>query len=289
MNLRRYRPVVVIVLALTALPIGAGAAGNVNLRAAIDGVQVARSTSAHPVKLSPTRPVQLEFSVANRGNRTVSIRTVRLDGRVLGLTFFNFETAMRLEVPPGDTETRTLALDLGSLTGQASGLIPSSVSLLDQHRSVIASQGMTVDVRGSIRSVYGLFGLAVGLLTILAFLRVILRLARGKLPENRWRRGMEFLVPGIGLGLLITFTLSALRVYAAGAGSWVPSVLVCSLAAFGIGYLSPTPESSEDDEEEEEAAEEAEPAGDGPAHPTTAGAGWWRQTGSLASRSEPSK
>jgi peptidoglycan/LPS O-acetylase OafA/YrhL len=94
--------------------------------------------------------------------------------------------------------------------------------------------------------VYGMFGLAVIVLTVLSLGGALLALARHQLPENRWRRGLRFLTPGLGVGLFAVFTLSAMRVLVPRPGVWIPILLVTGGGAFLAGYLTPSP----DDEEE---------------------------------------
>ena len=72
---------------------------------------------------------------------------------------------------------------------------------------------------------YGVFGLGVALLTLLAFILVLLELARHRLHRNRFRRGVYFVVPGLGVGLVLVFTLSALRVFVPSVSHWVPLVV----------------------------------------------------------------
>ena len=69
-----------------------------------------------------------------------------------------------------------------------------------------------------------------------------LEIAGHRLPQNRWRRGVRFLAPGFGIGLVATFTVSATRLLLPSATVWVPLVLGCGAVAFLIGYLTPTPQ-----------------------------------------------
>lgn len=239
---------------------------SVDLQAEISGQDLSRANSNRPAELTPDEPVDVHLVVTNSGSEPVVVRSVRLEGSVLGLTFFNFETVVGLEVAPGAVEERTYPLDLVGLEGQATGLIPAELQLLDQDRSVLASEGFVADVRGSFRSVYALFGLAVAAFTALTLAACCVALARHRLSPNRFRRGLQFMVPGLGLGLTATFTLSALRVVAPGAGLWLPLTLGCGAALFAVGYLSPGPD-DEDDEYDEEDDGEDEDADDADADP----------------------
>lgn len=225
----------------------AGALDTVTVEAAIDGRPVSRSSEREPVRLRPRQPASLELRVTNTGPAPLQVRTVRLQGEVMGLTFFAYDTSVSFTVAPGTTEDRRFALDLIGLKGQATGLIRGSVALLDGTRRTIASEPMVVDVRGSLSSVYGMFGLAVIALTALSLGGALLALARHQLPENRWRRGLRFLTPGVGLGLFAVFTLSALRVLVPRPGVWIPILLVAGGGAFAAGYITPTPDDEEDE------------------------------------------
>lgn len=228
-------------------PAGA-ASGGVSVAATINGHKVAGADS---VKLSPSSSATLQVTVTNNTAQAISARTVRLEGRVIGLVFYAYDTSIVLDVPAHSTQTRTIQLDVSGLKGQATGLIPSQVQLLDRHRNEIASQDVTIDVRGSLWSVYGLFGLVILLLTIGWTANVLLRLFRGSLPENRWVRATLFLVPGIGIGLVFVFTLSALRFVAPTAALWVPVVVGAAALMFVVGYLTPTPGSDDDESDED--------------------------------------
>jgi hypothetical protein len=199
----------------------------------------------NPSRLETGRRVLLELSVANFGAQDVNIGTVLLRGRVIGLTFFNYETSVAIAVPAGSTVTRQFALDLSGLKGQAVGLFNAEIKLLDQQRQAVASRRTVVDVRGSWRSVYSLFGIALVVATAAAFVRATLDLARHRLSPNRWRRGVRFLVPGLGLGLTLVFTLSAFRAYLPGPMAAIPIVLIPAALGFALGYFTPTPDDGE--------------------------------------------
>jgi hypothetical protein len=186
------------------------------------------------------------LAVDNHGTAPLVVRAVRLDGRVLGLSFFTFSSRIDLVVPPGARRERVIDLDLGELGDQATGLIPGTLSLVGPDRAVISEQPLATDVRGSLLSPYGAFGLVVGAVTLVLAAGLAWEIASRRLPGNRWRRGVRFLAPGLGLGLSATFTLSATRALAPGAAVWVPLVLLCGAGAFVLGYLTPIPGSETD-------------------------------------------
>ena len=246
-----------VTLAVLLVPAAAttpafAAPGGARLTATVDGVPVGASTESRPIRLSPRQEATLSVEVTNDGTEPLDVRIVRLEGKVVGLSFFAYDTAVGLRVAPGQSGSRRFLLDLGGLDGQATGLIPGAVKLLDADRKVLAEEGGVVDVRGSLRSVYGIFGLGVAFLTALSFLGALVGLARHRLPPNRWRRALRFLTPGLGLGLLLNFTLSATRVFVPTPGRWLTIVVVSAAVLFGLVYLTPAPDTGEDDEDEDE-------------------------------------
>jgi hypothetical protein len=73
-------------------------------------------------------------------------------------------------------------------------------------------------------------------------------MARHTLPQNRWLRGVRYLVPGFGVGLVLTFSLSAFHVFAAGPGRWLPFLIVPSATGLALGFLTPAPDEEEFDD-----------------------------------------
>lgn len=224
--------------------------------ATLGGQNVESTSGGNPIVLDASGPVEVTLRVENRSGATVAVPFVRLQGTVLGLTFYAYTTRIDMEVPPRRAEERTFQLDLLDLGSQASGLIPSRISLLDQHGNVMSAKDMTVDVRGRLGSVYGLFGLAIAALTLLLLGVVLWRLATGRMSPNRWRRGLAVAAPGLGLGFVLTFSLSALRVTSPEPQLWSALLLGGMLIGFAAGYLSPTPSETRDEEETSDRAVE---------------------------------
>jgi len=223
----------------------AQAANTVTATFTVNGRPVAHSSGSNPVKLDPATPTMVGVTVTNNGSSPVMVNSVALSGRALGITFFDFETETGLQVAPGATVSQQYNIDLAPLNGQGDGLIPASVHLLDPNRHVIVSQNFTADVRGRITSLFGLFAIEVTVFTALLFVGAIVGLARGKLHENRFRRGLRFLWPGLGLGVVIVFAFAILRIFVPSAGTWLPIVLICAAAGFAVGYLTPNPANDE--------------------------------------------
>lgn len=202
-----------------------------------------------PLLLDPDEPAVLGVTIVNQGDRPLTIRSVVLVGEVMGLPFFDFSTQVAMEIPPGERRDREYAVDVGVLGDKARGLLPASVAVMDQDRREVASSSFPVDVRGSIFSTYGVFGLLVAAATAVLLVAALVRLATRTLHSNRWYRAVRFGVVGAGVGLTATFTLSATRVLVPNADRWLPLVIVGTLVGLLFGYLTPAPEGAEADDE----------------------------------------
>lgn len=208
-------------------------------------------TGGEPIRLSPNDSVDVVIAMTNDGSEPVSIGRVELAGSVLGLNFYNYTTRVEATVAPGSTQTLRYNLDLTGLEGQATGLIGADLLLKDKKNDTITSVPMVTDVRGSLLSVYGFFGIALIILTVLAFIDVAIALARHRLSANRWRRGLRMLVPGIGIGLILGFSTSVLRIWAPNTGTWFVIAGITAAAFFTLGYFSPTPDSDDGEFDDE--------------------------------------
>ncbi len=246
---------VAVAVAVLSAPAPAGATGSVDLKASINATNLAGATEAHPVRIVPGRPVTIALVTRNGTSVPVTVGSVNLEGRIAGLTFFSFDTLVRFDVPAGQSKSLAYVLDTTSLKGQATGLVPTSLTLSTPSGQLIASQPFVSDIKGSIISVYGLFGLGILVLTVLGIIEALLALAHGRLSVNRWRRGIRFLIPGLGVGAVLVFSLSAFGKWLPSNGHWFIILAIFGAAGFVIGYLTPTPpvpgeESDEEDEEE---------------------------------------
>jgi hypothetical protein len=220
--------------------------------ATVDGRSLEDVDPNEALRLQGEQETLVSVTVDNRGDEEIFVRSIRLDGKVMGLTFFSYETRVDLRVPPGETGEREFAFDLIDLGSQANGLLPARMALLDGERQTLAGQSFPADVRGSLLSIYGVFGLAVAAITAVLLIAAIVRLATHRLSPNRWRRGIRFGVPGLGLGLTLTFTLSTLRVLTPSPSGWVTLVVIFGAALFIIGFCTPTPEAGDEDDDEDD-------------------------------------
>ncbi|MFE3190495.1 hypothetical protein ACFXHA_15880 [Nocardia sp. NPDC059240] len=250
----------------------AQAAGAVSAKATIDGRAIAGANADNPVRLDPKKVVLVVVEVTNPTANSVSIRRVDLAGHVLGLNFYSYSTTVELTVAAGKTEKLTYRLDPAGLDGQATGLIGSDLTLIGGDGKPLTSEHTVIDVRGSLVSVYGLFGIILAVLTGLAIADAALTVARHRLSANRWQRGLRLFAPGLGIGLMIGFTASVARWWVPGTALWLSLAGAIAAVFFLVGYLSPTPRQSDDlglDPEDLAAAKELDalgfPAGSGAA------------------------
>jgi hypothetical protein len=242
--------VALLFCALVGIPTAAAQSDGVTVSATANGHSVNASSSDEPVRLRPGEPVDVVIELANPTAAPVEVRQVELVGRVVGLNFFTYATSVDFTVASGSTDSFHYRLDLTGLRGQATGLMGGQLTVRGASGDPIAAVPMVTDVRGSVLSVYGLFGIALLVLTVLALVDAAFGIARHRLSANRWQRGLRLLAPGIGVGLVLTFSASVARLWVPDSGRWL---LLCSLTAaafFAIGYFAPVPGDEEDADED---------------------------------------
>ncbi|WP_433565214.1 hypothetical protein ACQP1O_08030 [Nocardia sp. CA-151230] len=238
--------VALVVAAVVFVAGPARAAAGVSATATLDGRAIAGADAGNPVRLDPKRVAQVVVEVTNGTANPVSVRRVDLAGHVLGLNFYSYSTTVELTVAAGKTEKLTYRLDPAGLDGQATGLIGSDLTLIGADGKPLTAVHTVVDVRGSLASVYGLFGIIIAVLTALAIVDAALTVARHRLSVNRWQRGLRLLAPGLGIGLMIGFTGSVARWWVPGTALWLALAGATAALFFVAGYLSPTPRQSDD-------------------------------------------
>ncbi|MGW4844173.1 hypothetical protein [Nocardia brasiliensis] len=228
----------------------------VDMSANFDGRDIADTSVDDPLRLEPGSTVRVAIELSNKTGAPVEIRHVDLAGQVLGLSFFSYSTAVELTIPPGGAESLRYRLELRGLEGQAVGFLGGELAVYGADSAKVAAIPLITDVRGSLWSVYGLFGIALAILTALAIADAALAVARHRLSANRWQRGLRLLAPGLGIGLVFAFTASVARWWVPDTGLWLAFAGVTAAVAFLLGYASPTPEPDEAaDDEPDEAAE----------------------------------
>jgi len=102
-------------------------------------------------------------------------------------------------------------------------------------------QRFAADIDGSLMSIYGTFAILVLAITGVLVAGILVRLAAHRLSPNRWSRGVRFGTAGVGIGLSLTFSLSALRLLLPEASRWLPLVLVSAGVLSIVGYFTPSP------------------------------------------------
>ena len=95
-----------------------------------------RSGSAAPTRRGSRSPSTTGATVE------LEIRSVRLEGRVIGMAFFSYSTRLDVVLPPGAQTARQFDVDITDLTGQATGKLPATVSLVGPGSHRARPQGL---------------------------------------------------------------------------------------------------------------------------------------------------
>ena len=251
------RPLLVL-LAITAIVLagcgGGETSDQLQVTAAIDDQPLADATSRSPVPLDPERESTLRLTIDNPSDSSVDLERVRLEGELLGLNFLTYDVRVRTTIAAGQSTTLDVPLDFFDLEQQASGYLRAHVRTYDASDVRTSSNEFAVDIKGSATSTMNLFAYALLLLTVAGVAKNLRDTLRGRLPENRFHRGIRFLVPGLGFGLLLSVAFSVLRIFPLPAAGWVPLTLIPAVGAFTLGYLfTPSPPDDESVDEDREA------------------------------------
>lgn len=252
----RVRGGLAVLLALAALlllaPSAAADPPGLDWSVSIDGRNLDTVTRNDPLPIGASDTARVQLDLTNAGPSELLVRSIRIEGRVIGMAFFSYTTRLDIALPPGEHTQRRFDIDLSDLSHQATGLLPTSVIMIGPDRETVADRGFAVDVQGSMASIYGLFGLIIAGITAVVLAGLLLAIWRRQLPANRWQRGIRFLPSGFGIGLVVTFTLSAARLLVPSARWWLPLLVLFGGAAFLLGYFLPvgsqvSPAEQEDD------------------------------------------
>lgn len=243
-------------LVLVAHPVPVGADDGIELEAVVDGEALADADFGNPLPLGDELDASVEATVINNGSAPVEIRRIRLEGTAFGVAFLAFDTVLPFTVEAGSSRTIAFELALDELKSQATGLLPATLAVYDVTGQKVAAQDFTVEVDGDATSVMGVFAILTGIITLLAVALNAYLIARRKLPPNRIVRGFRFLVPGLGLGLLITLLLAMGRIIPPYETVWPWSVALPAFGSFMLGYLSPGALDLTDDIDEFDVIEE---------------------------------
>lgn len=247
----------VAAMALTLATTAFGSAGAVasqpsmHVTIAVNGKAAGATSDARPAELYPSRPIDIRLDVHNLGDATLFVSSVRFQGQVLDLPLFSYDSTLDLAVRPHAISSLTLPISTSGIGSLATGLIVASVTLVGPGGTTLFSQSVVTDVHGSLLSVYGLFGLVVLILTASSLSFASIAMARHRLPENRWLRAVRFLIPGFGIGLVLTFTTAAFGMFSPGTGHWPYLLFVPTAVGLAVGFLTPAPNEEEFDDYDE--------------------------------------
>ena len=250
--MRRLLPLLALVaVALLATPGPAAAGGSddgFSFTASLDDQRLDLSSSSDPVRINTGRESTLTLELRNATDSPTVVRQVQLRGTAFGVTLVSYDVLIQARVPARSDITVDVPIDFGDLDDQVTGLLPASLRLADPERNELVAQDFTMDVRGRALSLMGVFTIIVALGTALSFVAIWAAVLRRRLPLSRWRRGLRFGITGAGVGVSLTLLLSELRLVAPSGSVWIPIVLLPTLGAFALGFLSPGPLAIEEEQ-----------------------------------------
>src|SRR5688572_3537026 len=96
----------VAVAVMLASPAAAAVDSDVELAVKIDGRDLESVTPSQPLILEPSKPITVELEAKNTSNEAIEAPTVRLEGKVIGVTFIAYETEIGISLGAGETESR---------------------------------------------------------------------------------------------------------------------------------------------------------------------------------------
>ena len=230
-----------LVLALAATGCAQGGGGDaIDFEAVLNGTNVADSSPGDPIELNSDDPAQLELSMRNNTNESVTARYVRFEGEVLDMIFLTYDTAISIDLAPGETETLPpVLLDFYDLGGQASGYLRGQISLYDGDRELLGSEEAFLDASGEGFSTLSLFNVLLLMATLAGAAWNLLRLSQRKLPANRMVRALRFLAVGAGAGLTLAVAFSTLRIWPLDTLMWIIFTAVGAIIGYVVGFVLP--------------------------------------------------
>lgn len=235
-----------------ASPVAGSSAPDITFTSSVGGQPSSTSSDAHPAPVHSHGSVTVAIRVTNHGETAIHLSALSFSGEVLDLTLFSYDTPIDLTVPPKQTRSLSIPISTLGVGNQVTGLVEASVTVFGSNGVALATQTLVTQVHGSLRSVYGLFGLGVLALTIVTLILALLALAQHRLSDNRWRRALRFAIPGFGTGLVLIFTMSAFNVFTPGPGHWLPLLFLPTAVGLLLGFLTPAPNEEEFDDYDED-------------------------------------
>ncbi len=249
---RRRPTLAAAVLAATFLlgACGNGSSDVIGVDATIDGIALDDADATDPLPLS-TEESELVLTMTNTSDSPQSVRYLRLEGEMVGLTFLTYTTRVGVDLGPGEVRTVTVPLDFFDIDSQAHGFLRAKLALYapGADRELLGTDDFAVDVRGSVTSTMALFAALLLFATTASLVVNLKGLAQRTLPPNRFRRALRFAASGLGVGLLLTVAFSVLRIFPLPSVAWWPLLLIPTAIGFAAGYVAP---GAVDDIDEEE-------------------------------------
>jgi len=212
----------------------------VEFDAVLNGTDVLASGPGDPIKLTSDEPAELALTLRNVSDDTVTVRYVRFEGEVLDMIFLTYDTAISLELAPGQSQTLPpVLLDFYDLGGQASGYLRGHVQVYDGERETLGSQPVFLDASGDGFSTLALFNLLLLIATAAGVAWNVVRLAQRRLPANRVVRALRVLAVGATAGLTLAVAFSTLRIWPLDTLAWVLCTVIGGIIGYAIGFVLP--------------------------------------------------
>jgi hypothetical protein len=196
-------------------------------------------TRQNPIVISPQNKQTLSMTVRNQSNTTANIRFLRLTGALIGIHFVNYQASVNQDIAPGATQTISVPGDFFDVDSAATGYVNADMQLVNQDRSLLASQRFVADVDGKLASSVGFLLLQVTLFAVISLADVFYGLSRRRLPRNRFMRGVLFALATSSTVMAVVIAAAVFRVALFGAAVWLPAVLIAAAVGFILGYTSP--------------------------------------------------
>lgn len=242
-NQRKHAALAVLVSFCVLLLAGCaqGAGGErVVFDAVLNGTDVSTTEPNDPITLGDDEPAQLELTMENITDEPVTVRYIRFEGEVLDMIFLTYDTAVRVELDPGETASiPPVLLDFYDLGGQATGYLRGHIQLYDQDREILGSQQTFLEADGDGFSTLAWFNLLLLLATAAGAAWNLFRLSQRRLPSNRFVRALRFLSIGAGAGLTLAVAFSTLSLWPLGTVGWVLFTVIGAIIGYAIGFILP--------------------------------------------------
>lgn len=249
----RQQRLLALFFAVAAFAAACGGGDNTNtlqFDATLNGVPLDDGDRSSPIDFDPDDPVLVELDITNLTGVDQTVRHLRLEGEILGFRFAHANTQTNFTVPADGTRRFGAEIDFFDLGQQVNGHLDARLSLFDEDRESLGSQRFFIDVDGSLNSALGLSFLMVLAFAALAIVTNLWGVLRGALPANRFNRGLRFAAAGAAATIAIFLLLPLVGLWVPAGAVWVPILVIATLAAFALGYVSPTPDAELDTDED---------------------------------------